>query len=236
MHKKGSSEKVDAHGHPTGPVSSEGQLLTSDQQADVAASRAQNFPTRRATVPALEEILFEPLPILDHGFIRVIDYMGDDGAVVQAARELGGAAVIGGHRGAAQELVAAGLVGLLVLGGQAGDGLAGGQDVLAEGRELAVLAVSWDWTRDSSSRTVMSSIVWLAVGSSTSSLTWTISPKPALPLRIRRRSRPARRSWARLALPRVTESVRDWQNGPLGGSAGLGCEGTESWRCIMPRT
>jgi thymidylate synthase (FAD) len=37
-------------------------------------------------VPALEEILYEPLPVLDHGFIRVIDYMGDDTAIVQAAR------------------------------------------------------------------------------------------------------------------------------------------------------
>jgi thymidylate synthase (FAD) len=37
-------------------------------------------------VPALEEILFTPLPVLDHGFVRVIDYMGDDAAVVQAAR------------------------------------------------------------------------------------------------------------------------------------------------------
>jgi thymidylate synthase (FAD) len=36
--------------------------------------------------PALEEILYEPLPVLDHGFVRVIDYMGDDGALVQAAR------------------------------------------------------------------------------------------------------------------------------------------------------
>ena len=43
-------------------------------------------PTRRATVPALEEILYEALPVLDHGFVRVIDYMGDDGAIVQAAR------------------------------------------------------------------------------------------------------------------------------------------------------
>src|SRR5262249_42490939 len=43
-------------------------------------------PTRRATVSALEEILFKPVPVLDHGFIRVIDYMGDDGAIVQAAR------------------------------------------------------------------------------------------------------------------------------------------------------
>ncbi len=37
-------------------------------------------------MPALEEILYEPLPVLDHGFVRVIDYMGDDAAVVQAAR------------------------------------------------------------------------------------------------------------------------------------------------------
>ncbi len=36
--------------------------------------------------PALEEILFQALPVLDHGFVRVIDYMGDDAAVVQAAR------------------------------------------------------------------------------------------------------------------------------------------------------
>jgi thymidylate synthase (FAD) len=31
-------------------------------------------------------MLFEPIPVLDHGFVRVVDYMGDDGAVVQAAR------------------------------------------------------------------------------------------------------------------------------------------------------
>jgi thymidylate synthase (FAD) len=42
--------------------------------------------TRRVTVPALEKLLYEELAILDHGFIRVIDYMGDDSAVVQAAR------------------------------------------------------------------------------------------------------------------------------------------------------
>ena len=42
--------------------------------------------TRRNTAPALEEILFAPQPVLDHGFIRVIDYMGDDAAIVQAAR------------------------------------------------------------------------------------------------------------------------------------------------------
>ena len=60
--------------------------LTPEQQEEVAAERAAARPTRRATVPALEEILYEPLPVLDHGFVRVIDYMGDDGAIVQAAR------------------------------------------------------------------------------------------------------------------------------------------------------
>lgn len=43
-------------------------------------------PTRRATLAALEEILFHPFPVLDQGFVRVIDYMGNDQAVVQAAR------------------------------------------------------------------------------------------------------------------------------------------------------
>jgi len=42
--------------------------------------------TKRPTVLALEEILGEPFPVLDHGFIRVVDYMGDDGSVVDAAR------------------------------------------------------------------------------------------------------------------------------------------------------
>jgi thymidylate synthase (FAD) len=43
-------------------------------------------PTRRPTVPALEERLFRPIPLLDHGFVRLVDYMGDDAAIVQAAR------------------------------------------------------------------------------------------------------------------------------------------------------
>src|SRR5205085_559325 len=60
--------------------------LTPEQQQEVAAARAETRPTRRATVPALEEILYEAIPVLDHGFVRVIDYLGDDGAIVQAAR------------------------------------------------------------------------------------------------------------------------------------------------------
>ena len=60
--------------------------LSPEQQAEIDARRAEESPTRRATVPALEEILYQPLPVLDHGFVRVVDYMGDDAAVVQAAR------------------------------------------------------------------------------------------------------------------------------------------------------
>jgi thymidylate synthase (FAD) len=60
--------------------------LTQEQQDEVASQRGETRPTRRATVPALEEMLYEPVPVLDHGFIRVVDYMGDDEAVVQAAR------------------------------------------------------------------------------------------------------------------------------------------------------
>ncbi len=46
----------------------------------------ETFQTKRATSPALEAILYDPIPVLDHGFVRVIDYMGDDAAIVQAAR------------------------------------------------------------------------------------------------------------------------------------------------------
>jgi len=60
--------------------------LTPDQQTEIAAARAQAHSTRRPTVPALEEMLFTAIPLLDHGFVRVVDYMGDDAAVVQAAR------------------------------------------------------------------------------------------------------------------------------------------------------
>ena len=44
------------------------------------------FQTSRLTVPAIEEILGQEFPVLDHGFVRVVDYMGGDSAIVQAAR------------------------------------------------------------------------------------------------------------------------------------------------------
>ncbi len=49
-------------------------------------SDTRTSPTLRPTVPALEARMAEPLPCLDHGFVRLVDYMGDDAAIVQAAR------------------------------------------------------------------------------------------------------------------------------------------------------
>lgn len=60
--------------------------LTPEQTAEIEAQRANAHPTCRETAPALEDILYEALPALDHGFVRVIDYMGTDSAIVQAAR------------------------------------------------------------------------------------------------------------------------------------------------------
>ena len=60
--------------------------LTAEQHAEIEAHRSASLQTRRATVPALEAMLFQAIPVLDHGFVRVVDYMGDDAAVVQAAR------------------------------------------------------------------------------------------------------------------------------------------------------
>ena len=57
-----------------------------DQPDPVQPGPDEYSQTRRATVPALEAMLQAPLPVLDHGFVRVVDYMGDDGAIVQAAR------------------------------------------------------------------------------------------------------------------------------------------------------
>ncbi|WP_425041166.1 FAD-dependent thymidylate synthase [Primorskyibacter sp. S187A] len=60
--------------------------LTPEQQAEIDAQRSETHSTLRATVPAMEAHLYHARPVLDHGFVRVIDYMGDDAAICQAAR------------------------------------------------------------------------------------------------------------------------------------------------------
>ena len=60
--------------------------LNATQQQELDDQAQETFQTKRATVADLEEILYKPLPVLDHGFVRVVDYMGDDSAIVQSAR------------------------------------------------------------------------------------------------------------------------------------------------------
>ena len=60
--------------------------LTAEQKKEIAEQQSQQNQTKRVTSPELEKILYEALPVLDHGFVRVIDYMGDDTSIVQSAR------------------------------------------------------------------------------------------------------------------------------------------------------
>ncbi len=62
------------------------ERVDAQQRSEIEALRASSSSTRRATSAAMEELLYVPIPVLDHGFVRVVDYMGDDAAVVQAAR------------------------------------------------------------------------------------------------------------------------------------------------------
>ena len=60
--------------------------LTSEQKAEIEEVSNVSYKTKRPTVPKLEDRLFQPIKCLDAGFVRLIDYMGDDAAIVQAAR------------------------------------------------------------------------------------------------------------------------------------------------------
>lgn len=60
--------------------------LTQEQIQEIQDLQTQVFATRREISPDLEEVLYEAFPVLDSGFVRVMDYMGNDSAIVQAAR------------------------------------------------------------------------------------------------------------------------------------------------------
>ena len=60
--------------------------LSEQQKKEILEQQLQKNPTKRVTAPELEKILYEAIPVLDHGFVRIVDYMGDDSSVVQAAR------------------------------------------------------------------------------------------------------------------------------------------------------
>lgn len=61
-------------------------MSSNAQLKEISELKEQSFSTKRSTVEKLEDVLFDPIKVLDHGFVRVIDYMGDDSAIVQSAR------------------------------------------------------------------------------------------------------------------------------------------------------
>jgi len=60
--------------------------LTEEQAQEIKDQQLQKNITKRVTAPDLEKILYEAIPVLDHGFVRVVDYLGDDTSIVQSAR------------------------------------------------------------------------------------------------------------------------------------------------------
>ena len=60
--------------------------LTKEQKQEILDQQSQKNITKRVTSSELEKILYEAMPVLDHGFVRVVDYMGDDTSIVQSAR------------------------------------------------------------------------------------------------------------------------------------------------------
>ena len=60
--------------------------LTKEQLQEIKDQQSQQNNTKRVTAPELEKILYEAMPVLDHGFVRVVDYMGNDSSIVQSAR------------------------------------------------------------------------------------------------------------------------------------------------------
>ncbi|MFL2661440.1 MAG: FAD-dependent thymidylate synthase [Alphaproteobacteria bacterium] len=58
----------------------------SQNQTEIERLRKNSFSTKRVTVRGLEKELYKSFNVLDHGFVRVVDYMGDDSSIVQAAR------------------------------------------------------------------------------------------------------------------------------------------------------
>ena len=60
--------------------------LSEEQKEDIKNQRNNLNETRRAVSEGMEENLYLIHKVLDHGFVRVIDYMGNDTSIVQAAR------------------------------------------------------------------------------------------------------------------------------------------------------
>src|SRR5690606_16230921 len=70
---------------PQGVCSWAGAILSSDRR-HIQRSPVMTETTRRPTSPGAEEILGNYFPVLDHGFVALVDYMGTDACIERAAR------------------------------------------------------------------------------------------------------------------------------------------------------
>lgn len=61
-------------------------MLTEEQKNEIIDMQGRSTSTCRPTVAKLEQRMYEPISVFNKGFVRVVDYMGDDVAIVQAAR------------------------------------------------------------------------------------------------------------------------------------------------------
>lgn len=61
-------------------------MMSDGQRCEIEALRTEWSQTRRTVVPALEAAMHEPVNVLGSGFVRLVDYMGSDSAIVQGAR------------------------------------------------------------------------------------------------------------------------------------------------------
>ena len=61
-------------------------VIKPEQIEEINQLKKQKQTTIRPVSPELEDILYHTFEVLDHGFVRVVDYMGNDSSVVQAAR------------------------------------------------------------------------------------------------------------------------------------------------------
>jgi len=61
-------------------------FLKKKQLNEIQSLRSKPKKTLRITSSSLERILYKQFKVLDSGFIRVMDYMGDDTAIIQSAR------------------------------------------------------------------------------------------------------------------------------------------------------
>lgn len=60
--------------------------LSDEQNNEINELRAAPQQTLRTVAEGIEKHLYTAHAVLDHGFVRVVDYMGDDSAICQAAR------------------------------------------------------------------------------------------------------------------------------------------------------